>query len=585
MPPKTRVKLSWWQRQSLRRRIAACLAIVILLVAGILGGLIGQSSITQLRARIGQSLATDASRIAERLNSEMAARARELDLLSALSQMGDTTLLQAVPPASPPLPTPPAVQHVQALLDGLRRSSPAYTWIAVTDPKGRVLAATDPASVGTDISARAAFREGLRGHANREPVGAAPARGPAAAADDTRVMELAHPIRGTDGSVLAMVVAQISWKWATGLANAALTPDEDGIVRRQLFLLSNEDMVLIGPPGTVGRKITPPSVARARAGFYGWNVDLWPDGQTYLTGNAFAAGEGQYPGPGSQEMRWTVLVREEMAAAFAPAYALRDTILALGAGLGLIFALVGWVLAGWVTAPLKRISDAAERLRQGDDVEMPRILAPAEIESLASSLRGLVATLTRKQVALDEMQELALHDPLTGLLNRNGLRVYLHREMATARASGTGLLVFLCDLDGFKGVNDQLGHAVGDLLLQNVARRLSGAVRPGDMVARLGGDEFMLALRTREGAADAEAREIALRALAAIKAPYELAGNPVRVGGSLGGAAWPEQAELAGPPDPMGLGGVMEKADATLYMVKRSGKGRVMMHGETMSLA
>jgi diguanylate cyclase (GGDEF)-like protein len=576
---------SWWRRQSLRSRIAVCLALVIFAVTVILGGLIGNSSISQLRDRIGQSLATDASRIAERLNSEMAARARELDLLAALGPLGDTASLRPPPVARPPLPNPPALERVTALLDSLKRSSPAYVWIALTDPQGRVLAATDPASVGADVSTRASFREGLRGRANREPVGATTARNGPAPSEETRVMELAHPIRGADGSVLAMVVAQIGWKWATNLATGALTPDEEGVVRRELYLISNQDTVLIGPPGTFGEKLAPPSVARARAGFYGWTLETWPDGKTYLTGAAFAAGEGQYPGPGSQEMRWTVLVREEMATAFAPAYQLRDTILILGGGLGLAFAVVGWMLAGWITSPLKQIANAAERLRQGDDVELPRIHGPAEIDSLSTSLRALVATLTRKQVALDEMEELALHDPLTGLLNRNGLRKHLQREMLAARAAGTSLLVLICDLDGFKGVNDRLGHAVGDQLLGQVATRLATAVRPGDVVARLGGDEFMLSLRAQDGAADPAAREVARRALMAVKAPYSLSGHPVQIGCSLGGAAWPEQAEEGGAIDSMGLDGIMEKADAALYLVKRGGKGRLMIHGESLSLA
>jgi diguanylate cyclase (GGDEF)-like protein len=194
-------------------------------------------------------------------------------------------------------------------------------------------------------------------------------------------------------------------------------------------------------------------------------------------------------------------------------------------------------------------------------------------------------------VALDEMQELALRDPLTGLLNRNGLRLHLQNAMLSARAEGSGLLVFVCDLDGFKAVNDKLGHAAGDQLLMLVARRLSAAMRSGDAVARLGGDEFVLALRAPDGVSDAAARALAERVLLAISAPYDLAGSVAHVGGSLGGAAWPEQAEArndaAGryPSDPMKLDGVFEKADAALYMVKRSGKGRVLMHGEALSVA
>ena len=585
---------SFLNRLSLRTRIGAALALAVFAVAGALGGLIGQSSITQLRDRIGQSLAADASRMAERLNNEMAARARELALLAALDPLRDLPDIRPAQQASPPLPMPPELVHVQSLLDGLKRSFQYYTWIAITDPQGRVLAATDAASVGTDISTRAAFREGLRGRPMHDPFGPAsggPASatvpGPAAGApDDRRIMELARPIRGMDGSVIGVIVAQLSWQWIHALEKAVLTPDERGVVPGELFLVSNQDSVILGPPDSLGTKLVLPAVTRARAGFFGWTVQTWPDHQQYLTGSAFAAGEGEYPGPGSQEMKWTVLVREKLDVAFAPAYALRNSILIAGGVLAAAFALVGWLVAGWITAPLKRIAVAAERLRQGDDVELPRIRGPAEIDILSASLRALVATLTRKQVALDEMQELALHDPLTGLLNRNGLRARLQRAVSQARVEGAGILLLVGDLDGFKAVNDSLGHASGDQLLRQVAARFEGSVRSSDIVARLGGDEFVMALHAPLGFTDQVAREVAARALRAVGAPYEIDGKQVQVGCSLGGACWPDHAESpSGDSDAAALDDVLVKADAVLYAVTRASKGCIQFYGDVLSVA
>jgi diguanylate cyclase (GGDEF)-like protein len=596
----------WWQKQSLRTRIAVFIAVVICAVTIILGGLIGQSSLTQLRARIGQSLATDASRIAERLDSELTARSRELELLAALDPMLARTIAPnpaaaVLSPASAGgadagLPAAgaaggnagagarPDLAHIQSLLDRLKRSSPAYSGIVITDAAGHLLAATD----NSDLSARnAAARVTDARPAPGAPGGTATGGAPM----QPGVIELSHEIRAPDGTAVATVTAQIGWQWAAALAARTLTPDEEGVVRREAFLVDSRDRVVIGPGGTVGTVLTLPVISRARAGFYDWTVEDWPDGR-YLTGAAVAASDGISPGPGAQDMHWTVLVREKLAAAFRPAYALRNTTLTLGATLAAAFALLGWLLAGWVTAPLKLIAVAAERLRQGDDVELPRIRGPAEIDSLSRSLRALVATLTRNQVALDEMQELALRDPLTGLLNRNGLRLHLQHAVVAAQAEGTGLLLFVCDLDGFKAVNDKLGHAAGDMLLCQIARRVSAAMRQGDAVARLGGDEFVLALRAPEGYADTGAREVAHRVLAAIKLPFDLDGHMAHVGCSLGGAAWPDHAEMGQPEtssrltmDPMKLDGVFEKADAALYAVKRSGKGRVLMHGEALSVA
>lgn len=578
---------------SLRTRMAAALALVIIAATAVLGGLIGQSSISQTRERIGQSLAADASRMAERLNNEMSARARELALLAALDPLWDLPENRPPPAASPPLPMPPGLAHMQSLLDGLKRSFGSYRWLAITDPQGRVLAATDPASLNTDISTRSAFRDGLRGRPLRDPVAptvasrdplapSGPSRPAATGEADEPVMDLARPIRGTDGSVTGVILAQLGWQWIHGLARSGLTPDEQGAVRRELVLVSNQDTVLIGPPELMGARLTLPAVARARAGFYGWTVETWPDDGVFLTGAAFAAGDGGAPGAGSQELRWTVLVREPVAVAFAPAYELRRTILLVGALLAAVFAAIGWLVTGWITAPLRRIAEAAERLRTGEAVELPQLRGPAEIESLSAALRALVVTLTRKQTALAEMEELALHDPLTGLLNRNGLRVRMGRASERARDEGGRLLLFVADIDGFKSVNDTLGHAGGDALLRQAAGRLAGLMRPGDFAARVGGDEFVLALRAPGGPADATAVALAERALALVSASYDVDGYHVRIGLSLGGACWPDNS--GGSDADAGLEAVLRRADSALYAVKRSGKGRLALYGHNAGL-
>jgi diguanylate cyclase (GGDEF)-like protein len=567
---------------SLRTWVGGIFAIAIFAVAALLGGLIGQSSLDQLRARIGQSLETDASRMADRLNSEMAERGRELALLAALDPLRDIRELQAVPQMTPPLPLPPGGQRVQSMLDGLKRSVPSYSWIAITDPNGRVLVATDQSTVGTDISTRDSFRESVRGRAT--PGSVRPAD------DDPRAMDLVYPIRGADGSVAGVIMAQLNPRWLETAANAVLTRDEDTVVRREIFVLNNQDRVILGPSGpesgTVGRRLNVPAVARARAGFFGTTVDTWPDGQ-FMTGNGIALGTGPYPGPGSAEMRWTVLVRERLEIAFAPAYELRRTIFGVGTILAVIFAAAGWLLAGWITAPLRRIAVSAERLRQGDDVELPRIRGPAEIDSLSASLRALVAKLTRKQLALDELQDIALHDPLTGLLNRHGMHERLRETLRRVRAEESALLILIGDLDGFKAVNDTFGHGAGDHLLRQVAGRLQQSARPQDVVARLGGDEFILILWAPDGQDDHAARDVARLALASVSAPYAIMGQQIHVGCSFGAASWPEHKADADESrdDASGLEEVIEKADAALYCVKRSTKGVLLMHGERMEAA
>lgn len=577
-------RLGWFTRRSLRERIGVGLALLVFVVAGLLGGLVGTVSEIQARGRIGQSLAIDAQRLADRLATEMTARARELSLLASIDAIRDLPAFAAhssLPGGAPPFV--PALERTQYLLDGLKRSVPAYTWIAIANPAGRVLAATDPASNGTDIATRSPTRDGIRGPGVgnlRDQV------------EDQRVMDLVQPIREADGTVVGLIAAQLAWNWVRGIERSVISQDSDGVIRRETFLLNGQDLVVFGPPGTVGLTVAVPSAARARAGFYGWSVEHWPTpaddpADAFLTGAAFAAGDGPAPGPGSQAMRWSVLVREAQLVAFAPATALRETIWLAGLGTALIFAGVGWLLGGMVTAPLARIAEAAERLRQGDDVEIPRIHGPAEIESLSASLRALVATLTRKQLALDDMEELALRDPLTGLLNRHGLRLKLEAAVAQAQAQDTSLMLFVADLDGFKAINDTMGHATGDTLLCHVASRLTQSLRADDLVARIGGDEFVLALQAPGGANDSSALAVAKRAQEAIQAPYSLGGRSIQVGCSLGGACWPEDAGSGDGKVSISaeIEAVIAHADAELYAVKRSGKGRVSLHGALTRLS
>ena len=564
---------------SLRTEMGGALAVLVVLAAAVIGGVIGSNSVQQSRDRIGTSVATDSARIANRIAVEMAGRVRELSLVSSLDLFRELAATVPVPlPNGVVLPTngpKTGPAHVVSVLDQLRRSEPSYQWLGMTDVPGRVLAATDPASVGRDVSTRGVAHLDARGAAPM--LGAEPADG---ARDEfaRRLIDLLVPIRAADNGVVGVVLAQLDWSWIEQIGRDTLTADDQGQTHRTLWLVGARDAVLVGPAAAVGKPMVLNTVARAKAGYGGWEVARWPDGEDYLTGAAPVGSDT----PGTSA--WTVVVAQSVDDAFAPAYDLRRLILLVGAGLALVCAGAGWLVAGWITAPLQRIAVAAERLRQGDDVELPQLRGALEIESLSASLRALVATLTRKQLALTEMEGMALHDPLTGLLNRSGMRVQLRLAVAQARAEGAGLLVFMSDLDGFKAVNDSLGHAAGDTLLQQVATRLTHAVRTGDTVARLGGDEFVLALKAPMGVRDEGAKSIARRALASISAPYELRGQSVRIGCSLGGACWPDHADVDGESarnDELGLDGVLERADAALYVVKRTGKGRILMHGET----
>jgi diguanylate cyclase (GGDEF)-like protein len=545
----------------LRVRFALTLAVLVFVLAGLFGIATGQLSIDQLRDRIGQSLATDAGRIADRLNRDMAGRSRELALVGALD----------------PLRNLHDPSEVQGLLDSLRRSVSDYLWLAVTDLQGRVVTATDGSLLGSDLSNRADIRDMLRGSPTRNDD---PLRVVRPGEPDINVgkptvprpINLSHPIRSADGAVVGVIVAQLSWDWIRDLTRTLLTPDDDGKLHRETYLVSNGDTVLAGPAGTIGTRLNMSVISRARAGLLGWTMEVWPDGKTYLTGTGFAAGEGQFAGPGSVPMRWTVLVREAPEYAFAPALQLEQEIIFTGLALAITVAVVGWVVAGFITRPLSKIAAAADRLRTGESTVMPVFTGPAEVETLSASLRALVDTLTYSRVKLDEMQAVAQHDGLTGVMNRSGLEAWLAAQQLRAKTNPNALLVLIGDLDGFKQVNDTMGHGAGDILLQEVGRRFQLAVRAGDAVARLGGDEFVLVLQAPLGLGDRAAVETAHRVWAKVTEPYRIGDTLVTIGFSLGGAGWPE--------DDHSIDIVLQMADGALYAAKRAGKGRIIFHRE-----
>ncbi len=184
-----------------------------------------------------------------------------------------------------------------------------------------------------------------------------------------------------------------------------------------------------------------------------------------------------------------------------------------------------------------------------------------------ASVRGIVLN-TRdvsERTALEaELTHQAFHDPLTGLANRALLRDRTAHALSRSQRHGQPpqALLFL-DLDNFKMVNDSLGHAAGDSLLVEAARRLLACVRSSDTVARLGGDEF--AVFIEDPADDAACTEVAERIIAALARPFSIGRREVFVGASLG---------IATARDGDGADGLLRNADMAMYLAKTRGKGR-----------
>ncbi|UIX30564.1 putative bifunctional diguanylate cyclase/phosphodiesterase [Streptomyces sp. GQFP] len=176
-----------------------------------------------------------------------------------------------------------------------------------------------------------------------------------------------------------------------------------------------------------------------------------------------------------------------------------------------------------------------------------------------------------------QLQHNAEHDPLTDLPNRALFTQRVQQALSGRRSTDRGTAVLFIDLDGFKAVNDTIGHQAGDELLVQAARRLQDAVRYGDTASRLGGDEFA-ALIVGDGTRDRTARERHIMELAdrlrlTLSQPYDIDGNDVRVNASIG-VAFAEPG--------LGAGELLRNADLAMYRAKASGKGRVELYAPQM---
>ena len=195
---------------------------------------------------------------------------------------------------------------------------------------------------------------------------------------------------------------------------------------------------------------------------------------------------------------------------------------------------------------------------------------------LAMRIAGSQTDITDWKRVEERLHRDAYYDALTGLANRQNLHAALESELTAIKARPDHLFALLfLDLDRFKWVNDSLGHAVGDLFLEAVARRLERCTRPGDVVARLGGDEFCIVLR-RVGT-NADVIHVAERIKEALAEPMRLDGRELHTTASIGIAF--------GSPEYASADDILRDADTAMYRAKQQGKARFVVFDQKMHAA
>jgi len=235
-----------------------------------------------------------------------------------------------------------------------------------------------------------------------------------------------------------------------------------------------------------------------------------------------------------------------------------------------LFAAYFW-MRHTVVQPLHALAMGCRQLAAGDYQVRIMPTAFAEMNEVAQafneSVERLGVLLTQKEESLWRQ---ANYDELTGLANRYLFRHRLANEISRAQRNHTTIAVLFLDLNLFKDVNDTYGHASGDLVLQQVAKRLAGCVREVDMVARLGGDEFTLIVS--EVVERAVVERICANIQTALAAPIDLGDITVQLSCSIGIAFYPQHGAS--------VENLLRYADMAMYQAKRAGAGTTVFYGD-----
>lgn len=257
-----------------------------------------------------------------------------------------------------------------------------------------------------------------------------------------------------------------------------------------------------------------------------------------------------------------------------------------------ILILIVLISAGRIVVLLRRIDGKNEELRKASEKESAirqlinamqqvriqkqftsQVSLPAadELAMLGAEFNHMVEELRIRDVAKAEaeakLQRQALSDALTGLPNRRLLSDRLTQNIEAAKRSGNMLAVLYIDLDGFKLVNDSFGHNFGDVLLNRVAKRISSRIRKSDTLSRLGGDEFAVVVNNLK--AKEAARALAQTLLDEIARPFEINGQEITIGASIGICIYPDHASDESE--------LLQFADSAMYAAKRAGKNRAVL--------
>ncbi len=566
--------------------MAAALSVLLVALVSTGAAWIGEAEASR---DTGGRMTQLASELAHRLDIGMSQRYREIGQLAQLA------------PLRPVWTGDPAV--LRGVLDQLQSSFPNYAWIGFATPDGLVRASTGGLLEHESVAERPWFKNGLHHPAVsdvHEAILLSRLLGPNDTNEPFRFVDIAFPVVDASGATLGVLSAHLNSAWVGTLRSEFTTlldaTGVDPVARTDISVLSADGHVIIGDKfGTpyldaaTARQVTLKGVGlrTARSG-----------GRSYLEGMAATRGGHGFPGFG-----WIVVARQRTSVAYAPVRAVVGAVVGAGAVVAALGIILSYLLGARIARPMRNLCDDAERIgRSTTGATLERATGCWEVSQLSHSLRSLVRRLGMAERQLVDAEErantksvhaaqqiellrrLADTDPMTGLLNRRGFLDAVKRSLAAppmqngvAGAAIPGFTipgVLIIDIDHFKRVNDRHGHAVGDAVIQTVAKVIQSTVRQNDLPARFGGEEFVVVV---PDATDVALATLAERIRGAVRRPRIINGVSVEVSVSIGVAI--TSVNDADVQD------TIDRADVALYQAKESGRNCVRFSNDAGSMA
>ncbi|TKJ88396.1 GGDEF domain-containing protein [Pseudomonas koreensis] len=544
-------------KASLRSHLTLWFAGLSLLTLLSVGFYVGHIATEQMKQASGNALLNTARSAASLLGEQLRERQLEVYLLSRAPHLerGD-------------LDNPAILKSMQ-----LRTQARAeYAWMGVTDAEGKVHQAVNGLLVGQSVQQRPWFQAGMRGEYTGDPHEAvllAKMLPGLPNGEPLRFIDFAAPIRNADGQVIGVLGAHAHWSWVTRIVESAAFSHKNSTPDIEALIIDHDGKILY-PEALAGQQL-----AAMDSKLQGWTA-----------GNGFLTSMVTVPTPSSTALSWSIAVRQPLETALQPARLLLYKLLILGVVAAVLFGLVAYYLALYLSRPIEQLAHSARQVQNKQPgAQFPLQHPVREIAQLGQSIDAMTQSLLNKERELQEanasleatvaqrtaaltqanaeLLSLATHDSLTGVHNRRRFDEKLTEYTLLFRRTGRPFSLLLIDADHFKRINDTHGHAVGDEVLQQLAQLIQNSLRTTDFVARYGGEEFAVLLPEIAQPDTPEVVAEKIRAAVA-EADFPAVGN-VTVSIGVG---------LADPAD-NNHSALIKRADQQLYQAKAAGRNQV----------